>query len=497
VVMLLREPARPSFVREHRLAPWLAVGTVCFGAFMGQLDASIVTVVFPAIERQFGTHLAAVQWVSLAYLLALTALLVPVGRWSDRVGRKLLYLYGFVVFAGASAACGFAPSLGALIALRVVQAAGSAMLQANSVALVVTSVPEAKRRTALGIQAAAQAIGLASGPVTGGLIVASVGWRWVFFLNLPVGALAVVAGLYLLPRTRGLAGLPIGGGPAGAGQAEEARNERTGADLAGMALLAASAVAGMLAVSALSGLNWPAWVVAGCAVIGVATAVVLWRHEHRVPAPLLDFAALRGSGAARALGGALCSYLVLFGPLVLIPQVVAGQGGSALSAGLLLTSLPAGFGLAAVVADRILGPRWTNRARCAAGGALAAGCAVALAACFAALAAPASQAAAGSPVFRVACPVLLGLLGAGLGLYTPANNAEIMAVLPARNAATAGGMVNMTRGTGTALGVAAVTLGLHVADCAGHPGAGPVLAMALLAVAGAVAAVAGARARGA
>src|SRR5580692_3378707 len=179
--MLLRERARPAFVREHRLAPWLAVGTVCFGAFMGQLDASIVTVVFPAIERQFGTHLAAVQWVSLAYLLARTALLVPVGRWSDRVGRKLLYLYGFVVFAGASAACGFAPSLGALIALRVVQAAGSAMLQANSVALVVTSVPEAKRRTALGIQAAAQAIGLASGPVTGGLLVATLGWRWVFF----------------------------------------------------------------------------------------------------------------------------------------------------------------------------------------------------------------------------------------------------------------------------------------------------------------------------
>jgi len=481
--MLLRERARPAFVREHPLAPWLAVGTVCFGAFMGQLDASIVTVAFPALQRQFAAHLAAVQWVSLAYLLALTALLVPVGRWSDRAGRKLFYLYGFIVFAGASAACAFAPSLGVLIALRVVQAAGAAMLQANSVALVVTSVPQARRRAALGIQAAAQAIGLAAGPVTGGLLVASFGWRWVFLLNLPVGLIAVVAGLFLLPRTRGLAGnVPA----RAAGRA----------DLAGMALLAGSATAGMLAVSALSGLDWPAWVLAGSVATAVLGTVILWRHERRVAAPLLDFPALRASGAARALCGALCSYLVLFGPLVLIPQAVTARGGSALAAGLLLTSLPVGFGLTAVAADRVLGTRWTNRARCAAGGGLAAGCAAALVAGVTLLAAPGSRPGFSSPAF-VACALLLGLLGAGLGLYTPANNAEIMAVLPARDAATAGGMVNMARGIGTALGVVAVTLGLHFADFAGQPSDGPGLAMALLAIAGVAATVAGARSRGA
>ena len=136
---------------------------------------SIVTLAFPALQRQFGVGLAGVQWVSLAYLLALVALLVPVGRWSDRYGRKLVYLYGFVVFAGASAACGLAPTLPVLIGLRVVQAAGAAMLQANSVALVATSAPGGRRRAALGIQAAAQALGLALGPVVGGLLVASAG----------------------------------------------------------------------------------------------------------------------------------------------------------------------------------------------------------------------------------------------------------------------------------------------------------------------------------
>jgi MFS family permease len=174
-MMLLREHARPPVIREHRLAPWLAVGTVCCGALMGQLDASIVTLAFPALQRQFTASLATVQWVSLAYLLVLVALLVPVGRWSDRFGRKLVYLYGFAVFTAASAACGLAPSLAALIVLRLVQAAGAAMLQANSVALVVTSTSATRRRKALAVQAAAQALGLAAGPLVGGLLIAALG----------------------------------------------------------------------------------------------------------------------------------------------------------------------------------------------------------------------------------------------------------------------------------------------------------------------------------
>ena len=104
LTVLRAEAARPRRVREYRRAPWFAVATVCFGAFMGQLDASVVTLAFPALQHGFGVGLAAVQWVSLGYLLALVALLVPVGRWSDRWGRKLVYLYGFVIFTAASTA---------------------------------------------------------------------------------------------------------------------------------------------------------------------------------------------------------------------------------------------------------------------------------------------------------------------------------------------------------------------------------------------------------
>ena len=160
---ILTEAPRPAAIRELPWAPWLAVGVVCFGAFMGQLDASIVTLTFRPMEREFAAPLAAVQWVSLSYLLVLVALLTPVGRIADALGRKLVYGYGFAVFTAASAACAFAPSLGLLVACRVVQAVGAAMLQANSVALVTTSVPQERMRLGLSVQAAAQAIGLGLG----------------------------------------------------------------------------------------------------------------------------------------------------------------------------------------------------------------------------------------------------------------------------------------------------------------------------------------------
>ena len=446
--MLLREPARPAVVREHRLAPWLAVATVCFGAFMGQLDASIVTLAFPALQRQFGAGLAGVQWVSLAYLLALVALVVPAGRWSDRFGRKLVYLYGFVVFAGASAACGLAPTLTVLIGLRVVQAAGAAMLQANSVALVAASAPGGRRRAALGIQAAAQALGLALGPVVGGLLVASAGWRWIFFVNVPVGMTAVLAGWFLLPRTRQLA-------------------HGRGADPLGMTLLALTAAGTLVAVSSLSGLGLAPLVLAGSAAAAATAGAGLIWWERRSPAPLIDLPLLAAAGIAPALGGALGVYMVLFGPLVLLPQTLAAHGDGALRAGLLLTALPAGFGLAAVAAERVLPARWPNRRRCAAGGLLATG----------------SVAALAIPAPAAVTVTSLAFLGAGLGVYIPANNTQIMTAVPARDAATAGGIVNMTRGMGTALGVAVVTLALHAGAHLGHADGGRLAIAALTAAA--------------
>lgn len=411
------------------------MATVCFGAFMGQLDASIVTLTFPALQDEFRAPLAAVEWVSLAYLLTLVALVAAAGRVADAAGRKLVYLYGFGVFTAASAACALAPALGWLVGFRAIQAVGAAMLQANSVALVVTSVPRARMRAALGVQAAAQAIGLALGPALGGVLVGSVGWRWVFWVNVPVGVVAVVAGRYLLPRTR-------------------QRTSLGRFDWAGLVALATATTALLLGLSALSGLPLPALAAVALLVLSAAAfCVFIWR-ERRVANPLVDLSVLGPREVSVGLVGALCAYLVLFGPLVLFPQTLGSRG----LAGLVLTALPAGFVLAAALSERVVPPHWGSHTRGLIG---ACGCVIGAAALLVA------------PTSTVWVAAWLLVLGLSLGLFIPANNSTIMGAIPPHASAVGGGLVNMARGLGTAFGVAVVALCLHVATAQGGSSNGP------------------------
>src|ERR1700677_1654896 len=202
---LLVEPRRPLAIRERPNAHWLAVAAVCVGALMGQLDASIVTVALPTLQRSFHASVGSVTWVGLSYLLVLVATVTAVGRFADMWGRKLLYVYGFIIFIGASVLCGLAPDLAALCGFRALQALGAAMLQANSLAIICLVVPARSLGRAIGLQGAAQAIGLALGPSVGGLLLAAGGWRLIFFVNVPLRVFGAVAALLLVPRSRALA----------------------------------------------------------------------------------------------------------------------------------------------------------------------------------------------------------------------------------------------------------------------------------------------------
>jgi MFS family permease len=473
--LLTEERPRPDRIRNRPWAWRLAVATVCFGAFMGQLDASVVTLTYAPLGARFHAGPAAVEWVSLAYLLALVALLVPLGRFSDAHGRKLMYLYGFAVFTAASAACGLAPGLGVLVAFRVVQALGAALMQANSVALVTTSAPADRMRSALGMQAAGQAIGLALGPTVGGALVATWGWRWVFLVNVPVGIAALVGGHFLLPRTPAPASVPAStpgtvGGRAVGGRAVGGRAVGGRVDLVSVLLLGATGTAALLGLSVGSGLGLPVWTAAGLAAVAFAAGWAFVRRQVRRPDPLVDLRLLRSGGISPGLLGGLSGYLVLFGPLVLVPLVLARRGDSALSAGLVLTALPLGFALAATLAERLLPPGWDDRSRCRAG---AVGCVAALALL------------AATPMTPTLLPLPLLLLGGALGVFTPANNTLVMRAIPQTSAGTGGGMVNLGRGLGTALGVATVTLTLHLVPRGSGPQAavGVLLAFAALALA--------------
>jgi MFS family permease len=442
---LTRESRRPQWVREHPRAPWAAVGAVCLGAFMGQLDASIVTLTYPRLQSEFHTGLGSVAWVSLSYLVVLAVLLVPVGRWADTRGRKLLYLYGFGLFSLASAACALAPTLGWLVAGRGFQAVGAALLQANSVALVVLSVPASRVRTALGFQGAAQALGLALGPTLGGVLVGAYGWRSVFWVNVPVGVVAILAGYVLLPRSRDL-------------------SPGRGTDSAGFALLAFAVVSSLLALSGLSGMALPSTMVGGLGLVAVVSAVTFWRTEGRAVAPLVDTTLLRRGGLGVHLAGALLAYLLLFAPLVLYPSVFTAWGMSTAAGGLVLSCLPAGFAMAAVGANAAH-LRASNRQRVAVGAGGVFACLVANIALWR------------SPGLVA---LLLLLMGAFLGLVIPANNATVMASVPASASAVTGGMVNVARALGTALGVAVAAMGLHVAEL--HKWVGPQVVLGALAV---------------
>ncbi|MEO6700148.1 MAG: MFS transporter [Jatrophihabitantaceae bacterium] len=424
------EPARPDRIRQWPGAPWLAVATVCVGAFMSQLDASIVTLALPALHTDLHAPVSAVAWVSLSYLLVLVGTVATVGRLADRAGRKLLYVYGFTLFTLASAGCGLARSLAMLIALRVLQAFGAALLQANSVALIRTTVTAGRLNRAIGVQGAAQALGLAAGPAIGGLLIAAGGWRWVFWVNLPIGALGIGMGLLLLPRTR-----------------IRAARQRT--DWAGMLSLLATVGLLLLALSVLAGRPLLA---ATLLLAALGGAGVLVRIELRSSSPLIEpglFARTAGPNRfTTGLLAALLSYLVLFGALVASPRYLQASV-PASTAGLLITLLPLSLAMltpvGALAADRF------GTAAAGIAGLLLAGLGFLL---------PVGFGGAG------VLPMLV-LAGAGLGLFLPANNAGIAGSGRLDQAGLISGLLNMTRGIGTALGVAVATASVAVTQAAG------------------------------
>ncbi|MBV8527300.1 MAG: MFS transporter [Candidatus Dormibacteraeota bacterium] len=420
---LFTEPPRPDVIRGLRWAPWLAVGTVCIGAFMGQLDVSIVTVALPTIGRDLHAGLGAVEWVVLSYAIVLVGVVALVGRLADTMGRKLLYTYGFAVFAAASAGCALAPNLGVLVTFRAVQGVGAVMLQANSVALIRDVAPRGRLGTAVGLQGAAQAVGLAAGPSIGGLLVAAGGWRLIFLVNVPVGAAGVVLAWLLLPRSRNLAPpSPI--------------------DIPGAALLAGAAA---LALASLSLAVQPGFSVVAVAITG-AGAVVLGAatvaRQRARPGSVIDSVLLRRPAFTLGCASGLLSYAALFGTLLVVPfSLESGAGLNARDAGLRLTVLPVALALVAPFGGRI-----ADRA----GARLPTVSGMALAAIGLGLVATESGTAA--------LLAGLSLAGAGFGLFIPANNAAVVGSAPPTHAGRAAGLLNLTRGLGTALGVAVAAL---------------------------------------
>jgi EmrB/QacA subfamily drug resistance transporter len=420
----LREPPPLAALTRLPSYPWLIVGTVCVGAFLGQLDASIAGLVLPTLEQTFSAPVAGVEWVAIAYLVTLAALVVPFGRLADLAGRKLLYVGGFLVFIAGSALCGFAPTLGWLIAFRVLQAVGAAMLQANSVAIITAAVARRRLGRAIGVQGAAQAIGLSVGPSVGGFLIDALGWRWVFFIAVPFGLIGTVLGWLVLPTTPNV----------------EAGARRDRFDWVGALLLGPSVALLMLALTFGNEWGWTSPALIGVTLLAALCLGLFVATELHADSPLVDLSLFASRMFTIGIMAGLLSYSVLFGSLFLIPFYLERiLGNTPAEAGLLLSPIPLALGVVAPLAGALT-DRFGSRLPTVTGMLLSALALLALAV---------------MPDLSLPLTLLLlGVLGVGLGLFTPPNNSAIMGSAPERQLGVAGGILNMTRSVGTSLGVA-------------------------------------------
>jgi EmrB/QacA subfamily drug resistance transporter len=421
------EPPPVAFLTRLSSYPWLVVGACCVAGLMGQIDASIVQLALPTLGRVFDSTLESVSWVALAYLLGVAAFMPIFGQLCRIFGRKLFYIVGFVVFTAASALCGFAPDLFTLIGLRFLQGVGGAMIGANSMALVVEATDKSRRGRALGLYAAAQAVGISAGPVAGGLLIGTFGWPWVFWVNVPVGLVSIVAAWLVLPVT-----------------ARQSSNPTF--DWGGALLLAPALGFAVLALNQIS-----AWGPTSPALLGsVGVAIVLiflfLRQERASRSPLIDLPLLQEPAfLAGALACAL-SYAMLYGMFFLASfALVSGYENSPTVAGLKLAIIPVSIGIVAPLAGGLAD--WIGARLLSVAG---------MAVCFVALIALTMVVMEPEPNLWVGFFALVAF-GIGLGVFIAPNNHATINAVPANLAGVAGAMLNLTRILGTVAGVASAS----------------------------------------
>src|SRR6478609_6319456 len=244
---------------------WRVFAVTAVAVFMAFLDVTIVNVAFPSIREDFASSsLASLSWVLNAYNIVFAALLVPAGRLADLLGRRRMFFWGLGVFVGASALCGLAPSVEFLIAARVVQAAGAALLVPTSLGLLLPEFPVERRQVAIGIWAAVGGAAAAAGPLLGGLLT-QISWHWVFLVNVPIGIVAVVAGARTLREIR------------------EPGTER--GDILGAAYLVAGIASLTLAIVKGNDWGWGSARVVGLLAASVVLIVLVARRSLHHPAP--------------------------------------------------------------------------------------------------------------------------------------------------------------------------------------------------------------------
>jgi DHA2 family methylenomycin A resistance protein-like MFS transporter len=398
------------------------VAATSLGFAVVQLDVSVVNVAIRPISDALGGGVSALQWVVGAYTITFAALILTCGALGDRTGARRTYISGVALFTLASMACGAAPGIDALIAARAVQGIGAALLVPCSLTLLRHAHPEPGRRgRAIGLWAAGASIALSGGPLVGGVLIAAVSWRAIFFINAPIGALGIALALRYAEET-----------PRSSARSIDLPGQLTG-------VLALAALAGSLIEGGSRGDGSPP-VLAGFAVaVGAGTAFVLVERRSREPMLPLGLFRIPSFRSAAAIGVAIniAFYGLIF---VLSLFFQRAQGMSPLHAGLAFAPMTAVVFAVNILAGRLSSgssarPLVVVGALCLGGGSL-------------------GLLGADAHSTYLALVAQLVAIGAGLGLIVPIITAALLGSVEPSRAGVAAGTLNSARQSGSVIGVA-------------------------------------------
>lgn len=408
---------------------WWAYFSIAIGLFLTVLDQSGVNIALPRIAEEFDADIPTVQWISLSYVLSTSATLMPLGRLSDMLGRKLVYVTGFFVFVGAAALAGSADTFTMIILAKVIQGVGSAAIQANGMAMITQVFPEQERGRALGLYMTIIGTGAITGPVVGGLLVSQLGWRYVFFASVPIGIIAITAALAVLRSG-------VAGGPDG---------PRQRFDWAGATLSSAALVSFLLGITNAHELGWlsPPIVLAFGLSLSLAAAFIWW--ERRIDHPMLDLGFFRVRAFSFGVAARFLSFLGGTAVFFLMPfYIIQGLGYQASTAALFMLPGSASMALTAPIVGRVsekLGTRW-----------LSVGAMVSSTAGMVLF----SQLSTDSSPLHIMTGMVL--TGTGMGAFSSTNTSAIMGSLSRQSYGIASAFLNLVRTfanlTGVAVGAA-------------------------------------------
>lgn len=388
------------------------------------LDNTVLNVALPSMRREFDASVSGMQWTIDAYTLVLASLLILSGSVADRIGRRRVFKVGLVVFTFGSVLCSLAPGLEWLVAFRMVQAIGGSMLNPVAMSIIANVFTDPRERArAIGVWGGVVGISLAAGPVVGGVLVETVGWRSIFWINLPVGLAALLLTVLFVPESRA------------------PKPRRT--DPVGQLLVIG--VLGPVTYAIIEGavIGWGSPLIVSLVAVAVASLIGLVRYERRRPEPLIDPRFFRSAPFSGATAIAVCGFAALGGFLFLNTLYLQDvRGLSALHAGLWMLPMAAMTFVCAPLSGRLVGSRGPRLPLLVAGPAMGA-CGV----LFAAFDAEASL------------PLLFGgyvLFGIGFGLVNAPITNTAVSGMPRAQAGVASAVASTSRQVGTSLGVAVI-----------------------------------------